>query len=107
MPMPNKSLSIGLEAFCRAYHADSPESAMREACFSLLTSCGLGDPPVPLKPLLQKLGIELRRISARRMKGGSRLDARLAAKRGGLVAYVYEDERDRNWRRARFSLAHE
>jgi Zn-dependent peptidase ImmA (M78 family) len=106
--MLNKAaLSKGLQAFCRAHNADSPESAMRIACASLLTSCDLGEPPIPLNPLLHKLGIRLQRMKGKRIKKEKQPDARLAARKDGLVAYLYEDDRNRNWRRARFSLAHE
>src|SRR6476619_697103 len=77
----NTPLSRGLEVFCRAYDADSPESAMRSACSSLLASCNLSKPAIPLKAHLRKLDIELRRVNGKRTnKTNGQVEARLAAK---------------------------
>lgn len=102
--MPDRIDSAGLQAFCRAYDADSPESAMRAACAALLTSVGIEEAPVPLKPLLERLEIRVERM--RRKSYDKHPDALLSVTQAGLVAYIYHDLR-RHWRRARFSLAHE
>lgn len=104
--MLEKSESLGLQAFCRAYGADSPESAMRAACAALLSSVGLEEPPIPLKPLLQTLEISVQRVPRRDLLQKKQPEALLAVKKGGLVVYLYNDPKQ-HWRRARFSLAHE
>jgi hypothetical protein len=80
---------------------------MRAACTSLLSSAGLQEPPIPLKPLLEKLGIKVQRVRSKKPRGVKPPQALLAAKGSGLVAFLYEDDLKSQWRRGRFTLAHE
>ena len=110
--MPAKTnWPIGLQAFCQAYGSESPESAMRAACASLLEACGPMVPPIPLRPLLDKLDIRVRRVR-REIRHPGQPDALLTAEKEGLTVSLYEGISARggtsgNWRRTRFSLAHE
>ena len=77
----------------------SPEAAVRYACRQLLEECCINKSPTPLKPLLKAMGISVTYNKA--LKG----DALLMLRDGKLEIDLKQDLR--NWRRQRFTLAHE
>jgi len=97
---------MGLQAFCQIYGGGSPEAAMRVACAALLETCGTEKPPVPLKPLFEKLGVRIKKVR-REAKHANQAGAVLLAAREGLTVCLYESGAKSNWRRQRFTLAHE
>lgn len=99
------SMSLGLQAFCKSQKTESPEMAMRGLCAMFLASCKINTAPIPLKPLLKRLNIsfsytEEQPLSA---KGAAFL---LTDKTGFKIA-INESSLKTNWRRIRFSIAHE
>jgi IrrE N-terminal-like domain len=99
--------SLGLAALCRAQHTESPEAAIRGACLYLLKSCGIAKPPVPLKPLLQALGVSFSWSKASSHWRPGHGTASLKPVDGRLTVFVHESAAEQNWRRSRFSVAHE
>jgi IrrE N-terminal-like domain len=97
----------GLDALCRAQQTETPEAAIRGACLYLLKACGITRPPVPLKPLLQALGVSFNwsKTSVHWKPGHG--TASLKPVDGRLTVFVHEGAARQNWRRSRFSVAHE
>lgn len=102
-----KAHSEGLKAICRAQQADTPEQAIRGACLYLLKAHGIEEPPIPLKPLLRALDIS---FSWSQSHGHWRPGigaASLQSINGQLAIYIHEKRARSNWRRTRFTIAHE
>lgn len=92
------SMQDSLKAWAISMGAPTPTSAVRAACRQLLRECGIEAPPVPLKPLFDRLGVKI--ISNRRFHG----DGLLRQGGSGFEAWI---DPMRGWRRNRFTLAHE
>lgn len=102
-----KVKSLGLEALCRAQQTETPEAAIRGACTYLLKACGITQPPVPLKPLLSSLNVSFSwSKSGTHWKPGHGT-ASLKPVNGRLTIFLHEKLAEQNWRRSRFSVAHE
>jgi hypothetical protein len=99
--------SPGLDALCRAQQTETPEAAIRGACLYLLKACGITQPPVPLKPLLQALGVSFSWSKTGPHWKPGHGTASLKPVDGRLTIFVHESVAEQNWRRSRFSVAHE
>lgn len=99
--------SLGLAALCRPQNTESPEAAVKGACLYLLKTCGVTQPPIPLKPLLAALDISFSwsKSSSHWRPGHS--TASLKPVKGQLTVFIHETLARSNWRRSRFSVAHE
>lgn len=103
--MTGNRLPAGLEALCEAAGTQTPESAMRGLCATVLRNLGLDEPPIPLRPLLKELQVEFhwKESSFRPGRGA----ASLLLLNGGMVIHLHDPKFKRRWRRTRFSIAHE
>lgn len=90
---------------CRRQRTDTPEAAVRGAVAELLRRLGVTRPPVSLRPILDDLGIEFR-WTDRSFRPGTG-SATLEVAPGGYRIAVHERAFRRQWRRARFTVAHE
>jgi hypothetical protein len=70
----------------------------------LLDLAGINKAPVPLKPLLKQLSIDFRTVATYRPGRGA---ASLTATEAGMAISVHDPAFQRNYRRTRFSIAHE
>ncbi|HEX8494456.1 MAG TPA: ImmA/IrrE family metallo-endopeptidase [Pyrinomonadaceae bacterium] len=99
--------SLGLEALCRAQNTESPEAAVKGACLYLLKTCGITQPPIPLKPLLAALDISFSWSKSSLHWRPGHGTASLKPIKGRLTVFIHETVARSNWRRSRFSVAHE
>ena len=99
--------SAGLEALCAAQHTNTPEAAIRGACSHLLKACNIDTYPVPLKPLLKLLGVEFNWSNSGSNWKPGHGTASLKPVNGKLTIFIHEEKAQSNWRRCRFSIAHE
>jgi len=97
--------SDGLRALCQIQRTETVEAAIRAACLQLLKSCNVSEPPIPLKPLCRSLGVNFK-WSRSHFKVGAG-NASLNYCNDGLAIYIHEKTGLENWRRTRFSIAHE
>lgn len=96
------SRSEGLQQFAQLFGAKNPREAMRKACSDLLQACGIEQPPVSLKRITSYLGIKTvltdEPLSA---------EAELRSENGSFVIVIKRKALKDDWRRARFTIAHE
>jgi hypothetical protein len=98
------AVSAGLRALCDAQSTSSPAVAVRGLCTELLHLSGVLTAPIPLRPLLEKLSIVFQTVAAFRPGRGA---ASLTSTSRGMAIWVHDPEFRRNYRRTRFSIAHE
>jgi Zn-dependent peptidase ImmA (M78 family) len=99
--------SLGLEAICRVQNTQSPKAAIRGACLYLLKACGVTKPPIPLKPLLKTLDVVFSWSKTSRNWRPGQSSATLQSVNGHLTIFIHESSARSNWRRTRFTIAHE
>lgn len=102
-----RAKSIGLEALCHVQQTETPDAAIRGACLYLLKACGITQPPIPLRPLLNKLDISFSWSKTDDHWRPGHSTASLKPVDGRLTVFVHENTAHLNWRRSRFSVAHE
>lgn len=100
-------MSAGLEALCAAQQTKTPEAAVRSACLHLLKACKIEDHPVPLKPLLEALDVDFTWSPSGPNWRPGHGTASLKPVNGRLKIFIHEQNAHLNWRRCRFSIAHE
>lgn len=97
-------VSAGLRALCESQRTSSAAAAIRGLCTELLDLAGANHTPVPLRPLLTRLAIDFRRVATYRPGRGA---ASLTATDAGMAIWIHDPAFRRNYRRTRFSIAHE
>lgn len=86
----------------------SPELLADDLTFRLLAECRAGVPPVPLRLLLKALSAKLEIVPQAKSERAS--EALLLRSTSGTSRYVvrcHDADHQRNWRRLRFTIAHE
>jgi Zn-dependent peptidase ImmA (M78 family) len=104
--------SIGIEALCRAKATHSPKEAIQSLCLEVISELGILKPPIPLKPIMKFLGINfnMSRTSkeAHFWRGLTHATANLKYNHTEKkFEIILHNNQNRNWRRERFTLAHE
>lgn len=96
--MNNWDTSIG-ERLKDIFNAPDEKSAMRSACRQVLSSLNLSDAPIALKPICQKFNLKVIYDNALKSE-----DSFLKLAPEG---FEIEISKRKNWRRNRFTIAHE
>ena len=105
--MTKEQLSAGLKAICNRQKTDSIETAMRGLCTSLLHRCGEAHAPIGLKKLLDLLGVKFSWSNDYTSRNRSERSEALLDTSGGSLLISLKSDLKQNWRRDRFSIAHE
>jgi hypothetical protein len=99
--------SRGLEALCNIQRTRSPEEAIRGACLNILEVCNISEPPISLNPILTALNIKFNWSKSSSYWNPNEGTASLRLEENLLTIHIHEINARRNWRRTRFSIAHE
>ncbi len=98
-------MTTAFAQLCESQRTSTPEAAIRGAAARVLRQLGIQSPPVPLRPILDALGIHFE-WSERSYANGKGVAA-LVADGDGYRVLVHELSFRKNWRRTRFTIAHE
>lgn len=100
-------LSPGLRAICRFQKTDSVEVAIRGICSAILKQSEIEQPPVALKPLLSALNVRYSWSNSFNQKNRERHGTASLNSVDGNLTISLNTHHIKNWRRDRFSIAHE
>jgi Zn-dependent peptidase ImmA (M78 family) len=99
--------SRGLEKLCHVQRTESPEEAIRGACLQVINACGMREAPISLTPILNALNIKFSWSKSSQYWNVDKGTASLKLIDHELEIHIHELQARRNWRRTRFSIAHE